>query len=154
MRRLLIPALVTAGAALLAGVPAAAAVDHAPQVAQSGHTHTTPAIIKHTTLDSSVLTVVATFSQITPADKQAFMTAAQHEAFLSLHLEPGTLSYHIVPNPDDPTEVFFVATFTSMDAYNTHKADFPAKDFLQLVAADHIVGPTILIDNMSATNRP
>ncbi len=100
----------------------------------------------------SVDTVVATFTNIAPEHRQEFLTAAQKEAYLSLKLEKGTLSYHIVPDPNDSTRVFFEATFADAAAYATHRADFPAVDFLKIVAKDNIVGPGIVFDNTSVPN--
>jgi quinol monooxygenase YgiN len=97
-------------------------------------------------------TVVASFDHIAPAYRAEFLAAAQKEAYLSLKREKGTISYHIVPDPTDNTRVIFEATFANADAYTLHRDDYPAKDFLKLVAADGIDGPDIIVDNTALPN--
>jgi quinol monooxygenase YgiN len=101
----------------------------------------------------SVDTVVAYFDGIAAQDRAEFEAAAQKEAYLSLRKEPGTLSYHIVPDPADPTRFVFEATFRDAAAYAFHRSDYPARDFLALVAKDGISGPHIIIDNTSVPNE-
>lgn len=99
-----------------------------------------------------VLDVVATFTGITPADRQQFLTAAQKEAYLSLKTQPGTLSYHVVPDPNDPSTVWFIASFTDEAAFVYHHAAAPARALLKLAAADHINGPNIVVNAMTVPN--
>ena len=133
---------VTASLALVVTAPTADAAQHGPvRIAPSRGDR------------GSVDTVVASFDHIAPRFRAEFQAAAQKEAYLSLRREPGTLSYHIVPDPSDATRFFFVATFTDAAAYASHRADFPAKDFLRLVAKDGIDGPVIIIDNTSVPNE-
>lgn len=99
-----------------------------------------------------ILTVVASFEDIAPEHRAEFLESAQREAFLSLRDEEGTISYHIVPDQDDPTRVVFQATFADEAAYEQHRGNAPAQEFLEMVARNRISGPTIYISNFSVPN--
>ncbi|WP_369391981.1 putative quinol monooxygenase [Streptomyces sp. CG1] len=118
-----------------------------PDVATS-----TPATLGSEGDDGIILTVVASFENIAAEHRAEFLESAQREAYLSLRDEEGTISYHIVPDQDDPTRVVFQATFTDEAAYEQHRGNAPAQEFLEMVARNKIDGPNIYINNFSVPN--
>ncbi|OLZ61283.1 hypothetical protein AV521_43940 [Streptomyces sp. IMTB 2501] len=101
----------------------------------------------------SVLTVVAEFDNVQPQYRDEFLRISQADGYGSLTREPGTLGFHCMPDPADPTRFVFLETFKDLDAFNAHKDDGPAQDFLALVAKDHIKGPGFFITNTNAADN-
>ncbi|QMU73018.1 putative quinol monooxygenase [Streptacidiphilus sp. P02-A3a] len=101
--------------------------------------------------DGSVYSVVAV-DEVPVQDRAPFVASIQADAYGSLTNEPGTLGFHCVPDPTDPGRFVFLETFTSVDAFNAHVSDGPAKAFLALVAQFNVTA-TFTITNATLSGN-